>query len=68
MNQRTFTVAEDGKHARLDVFLVSLLPEQSRSQIQRLIKEGRVLLQGRAVKANQLVKSGQLVSIAGIDF
>lgn len=64
MNQRTFTVAEEGEHARLDVFLVSLLPEQSRSQIQRLIKEGLVLLEGRAVKANQLVKSGQLVSVA----
>ncbi|MEP7309562.1 MAG: RluA family pseudouridine synthase [Acidobacteriota bacterium] len=64
MNQRTFTVAEEGEHARLDVFLVSLLPEQSRSQIQRLIKEGRVLLEGHAVKANQLVRSGQLVSVA----
>jgi 23S rRNA pseudouridine1911/1915/1917 synthase len=64
LNQRTFTVAEEGENARLDVFLVSLLPEHSRSQIQRLIKDGRVLLQGRTAKANQPVRSGQLVSIS----
>ena len=64
MNERTFTVAEDGEHTRLDVFLVSVLPEQSRSQIQRLIKEGRVLLEGRAVKPNQAVRLGQQVSVA----
>ncbi len=64
MNQRTFTVAEDGENARLDVFLVSVLPDQSRSQIQRLIKEGGVLLEGRATKPNQPVRIGQHVSVA----
>jgi 23S rRNA pseudouridine1911/1915/1917 synthase len=64
LSQRIFTVAEDGESARLDVFLVALLPEQSRSQIQRLIKEGRVLLDGRIAKPNQPVKIGQHVSVA----
>ena len=44
---------------RLDRFLVSVLPEQSRSQIQRLIKDGHVLVDGRAAKPNQPVKTGQ---------
>ena len=35
----------------------------SRSQIQRLIKEGHVLVAGRAAKANQPVKAGQEISI-----
>ena len=36
-------------------------PSQSRSQIQRLIKEGHVQVAGRAAKANQPVKAGQQV-------
>jgi 23S rRNA pseudouridine1911/1915/1917 synthase len=64
LNERTFTVTRDGENARVDVFLVSVLPEQSRSQIQRLIKDGRVLLEGRPVKPNQPVRTGQNVSVS----
>jgi 23S rRNA pseudouridine1911/1915/1917 synthase len=60
---QTLTVPEDSEGVRLDRFLVSLLPERSRSQIQRLIKEGHVLVGGRAGKANLAVKSGQEVSV-----
>ena len=35
----------------------------SRSQLQRLIKDGAVLVAGRAAKANQAVKPGQEISI-----
>ena len=35
----------------------------SRSQIQRLIKDGAVLVAGRAAKANQAVKAGQEIAI-----
>ena len=35
----------------------------SRSQLQRLIKDGRVLVAGHAAKANQAVKPGQEISI-----
>ena len=40
-----------------------LLPDHSRSQIQRLIKEGRVLVAEREAKANQVVKTGQHISV-----
>lgn len=63
MNQRTFTVAEEDEDVRLDVFLVSMLPEQSRSQIQRLIKEGRVLIDGHSSKPNHGVRIGQEVTV-----
>jgi 23S rRNA pseudouridine1911/1915/1917 synthase len=58
----TFTVPPDNDGTRLDLFLVSVLAEQSRSQIQRLIKEGRVEVDGRPAKANRQLKSGQQIS------
>ena len=60
---QTLTVPEDSDGLRLDRFLVSLLPERSRSQIQRLIKEGHVLVGGHEAKANLAVKRGQEVTV-----
>ncbi len=60
---RTITVPDDSESVRLDRFLVSMLPEHSRSQIQRLIKDGHVQVAARAAKANQSVKTGQAVTI-----
>ena len=57
------TVNDDSDGTRLDRFLVSVLPEHSRSQIQRLIKEGLIHVAGRGTKANQPVKAGQAISI-----
>jgi 23S rRNA pseudouridine1911/1915/1917 synthase len=56
-------VPDDSEGARLDRFLVSVLPEHSRSQIQRLIKDGFVRVGGRQAKANQPVKTGQAIAI-----
>jgi len=63
LNQHTFTVADDGEGIRLDRFLVSMLPAHSRSQVQRLIKEGHVLVNGRDARANQTVRIGQQISL-----
>ena len=63
MTARTFTVAEDAGGSRLDRFLVSVMPDQSRSRIQRLIREGRVRLAGREARANQPVKPGQTILV-----
>lgn len=57
------TVTGDFEGARLDHFLVSVLPGRSRSQIQRLIKEGQVRVAGQAAKANRSVKAGQQVTV-----
>jgi 23S rRNA pseudouridine1911/1915/1917 synthase len=59
----TFTVSNESEGARLDRFLVSVLAGQSRSQIQRLIRDGHVRLAGHGVKANQAVKHGQEISV-----
>ena len=57
------TVPADSEGTRLDRFLVSMLADHSRSQLQRLIKDGQVQVAGRTAKANQLVKPGQAVTI-----
>jgi 23S rRNA pseudouridine1911/1915/1917 synthase len=63
MTARALIVTADDDGSRLDRFLVSVLPDQSRSQIQRLIKEGQVLVAGRAAKPNQAVKTGQAILV-----
>jgi len=60
----TITVPHDSNGIRLDRFLTSVLPDQSRSHIQRLIKEGGVRVAGRQAKSNQPVKTGQVVTLA----
>ena len=57
------TVSEDSDGTRLDRFLVSVLPEQSRSQIQRLIKDGLVRVGDKAARANHAVKTGQAITV-----
>jgi len=57
------SVPEDVEDVRLDRFLVGVLPNRSRSQIQRLISDGLVTVTGRAAKSNQPVRPGQVVTI-----
>ena len=59
---QTITVPDDVDDLRIDRFLVSVIA-LSRSQIQRLLKDGCVLVAGKPAKANQPVKTGQEVSI-----
>jgi len=63
VSARTITVPEESAGARLDRFLASVLGDQSRSQIQRLIKEGRIRVGDREAKPNQAIKVGQAISI-----
>jgi 23S rRNA pseudouridine1911/1915/1917 synthase len=62
----TLTIPDEQAGARLDAALAALLPQQSRSQIQRLIKDGRVQVAGvRAdkVKASLPVEGGQEIAV-----
>jgi len=59
----TITVPDEAQDVRLDRFLTSELPAHSRSQIQRLIEGGHVLVGGQAAKANQRVKPGQAITV-----
>ncbi len=60
----TIVIPEEQAGQRLDAALAALVPQQSRSQIQRLIKEGLVRVRGvRAVKASLPVEAGQEVQL-----
>jgi 23S rRNA pseudouridine1911/1915/1917 synthase len=50
--------------ARLDLALTGLLPGQSRSFLQRLVREGRVLVDGRPCRPGFRVSGGQRVEVA----
>ena len=63
MTSRTITVPHDSEGLRLDRFLVAVLPDRSRSQIQRLINDGHVRVAGRETKPNQPVKTGQQIAV-----
>jgi 23S rRNA pseudouridine1911/1915/1917 synthase len=55
------TDAHDG--ARLDHFVTAVVPERSRAQIQRLIREGHVLLNRKTVRASHAVHTGDRVDM-----
>ena len=61
--ESVLTVPDDSDGVRLDRFLVSVLPQFSRSQIQRLIKDGFVKVSGLGAKVNQPVKPGLIVTV-----
>ncbi len=48
---------------RLDCFLAGVLPEMSRSQLKRLIDEGRVTLGGAPAKAGTRLKGGEEIAV-----
>jgi 23S rRNA pseudouridine1911/1915/1917 synthase len=60
---RELTVSDDAEGVRLDRFLVSVLPNLSRSHIQRLIKDGLVTVSGKPAKSNLAMKIGQQVTV-----
>ncbi len=63
MTRLQFTVAEADAGTRLDVYLAFAIPGQSRSQVQRLIKEGLVTIGGRPSKANAAVRAGETIDV-----
>ncbi len=60
---RTVEVDSEYDGTRLDNFLTAVLPDQSRSQVQRLIKDGRVTGAGEGLKPSTAVRAGQRYSI-----
>ena len=60
---RIILVESDHDGARLDNFLTALLPDQSRSQLQRLIKDGRVTGPARGLRPSTQVRAGQTFTI-----
>ncbi|MCX8160876.1 MAG: RluA family pseudouridine synthase [Candidatus Saccharicenans sp.] len=62
MIERKFQVESAG-NVRLDLFLKNRLPELSRAQIQKAIKDGLVLVNGRKARPGQKVKEGEAIEL-----
>lgn len=56
MEEIIFDVQEEDKNLRIDRYLANQLSEQSRSYIQKLIREEQVVVNGKTVKANYKVQ------------
>ncbi len=60
---RRLEVEPEHDGSRLDNFLTALLPDQSRSHIQRLIKDGRVQGPGKTSRPSTPVHTGQVFTV-----
>jgi 23S rRNA pseudouridine1911/1915/1917 synthase len=61
--RREFIVDEENQGQRLDRFIANQVPEISRTQVQNLIDEGRVLVGGVAKKPSHRLEPGETVNI-----
>ena len=57
-------IMEEEEPERIDKLLSSMLPDLSRSYLQKLVKEGAVLVNEKGVKPNHKVNPGDLVEIS----
>lgn len=62
MDNYLFEIQEN-QQMRLDKYLAEQFPEQTRSYLQKLIKEGQVLVNGKSVKSGYQLSRGDEVSV-----
>jgi 23S rRNA pseudouridine1911/1915/1917 synthase len=60
---RVFAVTEEDRGQRLDRFIAVQLPEISRTHVQNLIDEGRVVVGGIAKKPSHRLETGETVNV-----
>jgi len=63
VDSREFSVAPESDGQRLDRFLVAVLGDHSRSQIQKLIADGHVRVAARDARANLAVRAGDRIVV-----
>lgn len=59
-----FKIEEQDHNTRLDKFLTAQMPGSSRSQIQKMIKDGAVTVSGKKISVHRFLKKGDEVIIA----
>ncbi|MBI5022628.1 MAG: RluA family pseudouridine synthase [Candidatus Magasanikbacteria bacterium] len=59
----TFKIEEQDSNTRLDKFLTARMPGSSRSQIQKMIKDGAVTVSGKKISVHRFLKKGDEVSL-----
>ena len=63
MEKHCFTADIEHEHQRIDRYLTEMLPEQSRSFFQKLIRDGFVMVNRIIVKVNYRLKTGDVIEI-----
>lgn len=61
---QTFKIEEQDKNTRLDKFLTTKLPGSSRSQIQKMIKDGAVTVSGKKISVHRFLKEGDKIFVS----
>ncbi|MBM4065705.1 MAG: RluA family pseudouridine synthase [Planctomycetes bacterium] len=59
----TFDIKKVFDDKRIDRYLASRLPDYSRTFLQKLVKEGAVLVNGRTVKSSYDIQRGDFISV-----
>ena len=62
MSQISLQADETYMDERLDKFLSAMLPDQSRSYLQKIIKDGNVLVNGEPKKSSYRLEDGDEVT------
>ena len=60
-----FAATDEDAGKRLDHFLVTQIPDVSRSRVQQLIAQEKVLVNGRTEKASLKLRGGETITITG---
>lgn len=63
--EQSFSVLPEEAGVRLDLFLTSKLPEVSRSRVQQLVEQGKVLVNGGPQKSSYRMEEGDEVEVHG---
>ena len=61
MEKHCFTADIEHEDQRIDRYLTEMLPEQSRSFFQKLIRDGFVMVNHIIVKVNYRLKTGDVI-------
>jgi 23S rRNA pseudouridine1911/1915/1917 synthase len=65
---KNFIIKESQTSERLDKFLAENFPDFTRSQIQKLIKQGNIIVDGEKVLSHYNLKEGDNIKIVKTDF
>lgn len=63
MEQKEFTIGEEHKDLRIDVYLSNNFEDKSRSYIQNLIEEGKITVNGNFKKSNYKLRVNDKVQV-----
>src|SRR5579884_412044 len=65
MSQTTYNVQPEAAGQRLDAWLTTQLGNVSRSRVQMLLSQNKVLVDGKAAKPSYKLRGGEAIEVSG---